>query len=83
MQAIISRLTNKNSKENCYKVNSYTNAILVFTFHLLDPPPRSGGCLGAGGPRGAIPGSRLGGVAVRRYPSSKVRSSSCTLLEQL
>ena len=30
------------------------------------------------GPRGATPRSRSGGVAVRRYPSSKVRSSSCT-----
>ena len=45
--------------------------------------PRSGGCVGAGGPRGAIPRSRSGGAAVRRYPSSKVRSSGCTLLEQL
>ena len=35
-----------------------------------------------GGPRGATPRSRSGGVAVRRYPSSKVRRSSCTLLEQ-
>ena len=26
--------------------------------------------------------SRSGGVALRRYPSSKVRSSGCTLLEQ-
>ena len=26
---------------------------------------------------------RFAGAAVRRYPSSKVRSSSCTLLEQL
>ena len=34
---------------------------------------RSGSCRGAGGPRGAIPRSRSGGVAVRRYPSSKVR----------
>ena len=33
--------------------------------------PRSGGCRGAGGPRGAIPRSRSGGAAVRRYPSSK------------
>ena len=46
------------------------------------PPPRSGGCAGAGRPRGAIPRSRSGGAAVRRYPLSKVRSSSCTLLEQ-
>ena len=37
---------------------------------------------GAGGPRGAIPRSMSGGAAVRRYPSSKVRSSGCTLLEQ-
>ena len=33
------------------------------------------GCAGAGGPRGAVPRSRSGRVAVRRYPSSKVRSS--------
>ena len=43
---------------------------------------RSGGCEGAGGPRGAIPHSRSGGAVVRRYPSSKVRSSGYTLLEQ-
>ena len=47
------------------------------------PPLRSGGCGGAGGLRGAIPRSRSGGAAVRRYPSSKVRSSGCNLLEQL
>ena len=46
------------------------------------PPPRSSGCAGAGEPRGAIPCSRSEGIAVRRYPSSKVRSSYCTLLEQ-
>ena len=46
------------------------------------PWPRSSGCTGAGGPRGAIPCSRSGGVAVRRYPLSKERSSGCTLLEQ-
>ena len=46
------------------------------------PRPRSSGCVGSGGPRGAIPRSRSGGAAVRRYPSSKVRSSDCTLLEQ-
>ena len=39
-------------------------------------------CTGARGPRGATPCSMSGGVAVRRYPSSKVRNSSCTLLEQ-
>ena len=43
---------------------------------------KSGGCAGAGGLRGATPRSRSGGVVVRRYPSSKVRSSSCALLEQ-
>ena len=37
---------------------------------------------GAGGLRGATPRSRSGGVVVRRYPSSKVRSSGCALLEQ-
>ena len=46
------------------------------------PPPRSGGCVGEGGPRGAIPCSRSEGAVVRRYPLSKVRSSGCTLLEQ-
>ena len=46
------------------------------------PHPRSGGCVGAGGPRGAIPRSRSGGAVVRRYPSSKVRSSGGALLEQ-
>ena len=30
--------------------------------------PRSRGCMGAGGPRGAIPHWRSGRVAVRRYP---------------
>ena len=44
--------------------------------------PSSGGCAGTGAPRGATPRSRSGGVAVRRYPSSKVRSSGCALLEQ-
>ena len=48
-----------------------------------NPPPRSGGCEGAGGPIGAISRSRSEGAAVGRYPSSKVRSSSYTLLEQL
>ena len=46
------------------------------------PYPRSGGCVGAGGPRGATPHSRSGGAALRRHPSSKVRSSGCTFLEQ-
>ena len=45
------------------------------------PRPRSHGCAGTGGPRGATPHSRSGGAVVRRYPSSKVRSSGCTLLE--
>ena len=44
---------------------------------------RSGGYTGAGGQRGVIPRSMSGGAAVRRYRSSKVRSSGCTLLEQL
>ena len=47
------------------------------------PPPRIGGFAGTGGPRGAITRSRSEGEVVRRYPSSKVRSSGCTLLEEL
>ena len=45
------------------------------------PRPRSGGCAGTGGPRGAIllKVKKGGG---RRYPSSKVTSNSCALLEQ-
>ena len=43
-----------------------------------NPHPRSCGCTGTGGPRGATPHSRS-----RRMNSSKVRSSGCTLLEQL
>ena len=46
------------------------------------PPPRSSCCTGAGRQRGATPCSRSGGEAMRRYPSSKVRSSGCALLEQ-
>ena len=46
------------------------------------PHPRRGGCAGAGGPRGATPRSRSGGAVVRRYASSNVRSSGCTLLKQ-
>ena len=40
------------------------------------PCPRNSGCAGAGGPRGAIPRSRSGGAAVRRYPSSKVGATA-------
>ena len=46
------------------------------------PRPGSRGFAGTGGPRGAIPRLRSGGATVRRYPSSKVRSSGCALLEQ-
>ena len=46
------------------------------------PRPRGGGCAGVEGPKGATPRSRSGGVAMRRYPSPKVRSSGCALLEQ-
>ena len=42
------------------------------------PHPRGQGSR----PRGATPPSRSGGVAMRRYPLSKVRSSGCALLEQ-
>ena len=36
------------------------------------PPPMSGGCVGARGPKGAIPRSRSERAVVRRYPSFKV-----------
>ena len=39
-------------------------------------------CAGTGGPRGAIPHWRSGRAVVRRYPSSKVKSIGCALLEQ-
>ena len=44
--------------------------------------PRSSGCMGTEGPRGAIPCWRSGGAVMRRYSSSRVRSCSCALLEQ-
>ena len=47
-----------------------------------NPHPRSSGCMGTGGLRVATPRSRSGEAAVRRDPSSKVRSSSCALLQQ-
>ena len=37
--------------------------------------PRSRGCTGTGGPRGAIPRWRSGRAAVRRYPTPKVRET--------
>ena len=40
------------------------------------PRQKSSGYADAGGPRGATPHSRSGGAAVRRYPSSKVKSCS-------
>ena len=38
--------------------------------------------VGRGGPRGATPHPRSEGVAMRRYPSSKERSSGCALLQE-
>ena len=54
---------------------TFVGKLMFLLFNMLS---RSG----AGGPRGATPRSRSGGAAVRRYPSSKVRSSGCALLEQ-
>ena len=48
-----------------------------FSYHSI-LPTSIGGCMGAGGPRGATPCSRSGGATL-----CKVRSSSCALLEQL
>ena len=45
--------------------------------------PRRSGYPDAGGSRGATPLSRSVGEAMRSYPSYKVRSSGCALLEQL
>ena len=47
-----------------------------------EQPHVQGAVAARGGPRGATPHSRSGGVAVRRYPLSKVKSSGCALLEQ-
>ena len=49
----------------------------------VTPYQSRGGCVGAGGPRGATPCWRSGGAAMRRCPSSKVRNSGCASLEQL
>ena len=57
----------------------YSSLWISLYKHVLS---RSHGCTGAGKPRGAIPCWRSGRAAVRRYPSYKVRSSGCTLLEQ-
>ena len=46
------------------------------------PHPRSRCCAGTEGLSGAAPRSRSGGAALRRYASSKVRSSGCALLEE-
>ena len=48
-----------------------------------NPTSRELSCMGGGGPRRAIPRSRSEGVAVRRYPSSKVRSNGCALLASM
>ena len=45
------------------------------------PPPRSHSCAQEGWEE--LLHSRSGGAAMRRYPSSKVRSSGCASLEQL
>ena len=66
----------------CHPEASGYVCICPLRLTVATPHPRSSGCAGAGGPRGATQRSRSGGVVVRRYPSSKVRSSGCTLLEQ-
>ena len=58
--------------------------LLINAKHRWEEQPHLQGAVAVqGGPRGATPCSRSGGVAMRRYPSSKVRSSGCALLEQL
>ena len=61
--------------------SSYTRLLVGWRPRGATPPPRSRGCMGTRGPGRATPCSRSGGAAVRRYPSSKVRSRGCALLE--
>ena len=76
-------LTDKEMKKWYPYITEYYIVIKENGPHERTPRPRRGGYAGEGGPRGATPHSRSGGAAVRRYPSSKVRSSGCALLEQL
>jgi len=57
-------------------------SVLLVNYRTDNTRPWSGGCMGTGGMRGATPRSRSAVVAVRRYTSSKIRSSGCALLEQ-
>ena len=67
----------------CLDLGTYIAEMSTSEIRGATPRPRGGGCTSAGELRGATPRSRSGGAAVRRYPSSKVRSSICALLEQL
>ena len=84
----IKRLFSSSSLSAKRMVSSAYLRLLIFLPAVLIPPCASScpafqhGCAGAGGLRGATPCSRSGRVAVRRYPSSKVRSRGCALLEQ-
>ena len=84
----IRRLFSSSSLSAKRMVSSAYLRLLIFLPAVLIPPCASScpvfqrGCTGAGGLRGATPCSRSGRVAVRRYPSSKVRSRGCALLEQ-
>ena len=57
------------------------NCAVVCTFFLI--ALQGVAAVGAGALRGATPCSKSGGEAVRRHPSSKIRSGGCTVLEQL
>ena len=79
-------ITHLHLSVNSLNVKTFREQLLLLHFCLLNYIHllfwQSGGWVGAGGPRGVTLCSRSGGAAVRRHPSSKVRSSSCALLEQ-
>ena len=64
-----------------YTAKSADTAAVYVYDGLMKLQRSSSCCVGARGPRGATQCSRSGGAAVRRYPSFKVRSNCCALLE--
>ena len=76
------------------RINWYKFQLMCYNFRILNVIPtvltkkiaieecRSSGCVTQEWQRGATPHSRGGEGTVRRYPSSKVRSGGCALLEK-
>ena len=67
-RSVLIPIPKKGNAKECS--NYHTTAVIPYTSCFTS----------AGGPTGATPFSRSGGAAVRRYHSSKVRSSGCRLL---